>query len=270
VLPRCYGSATDAASGEHALFLEFLADVARLDAAGATADWPATAIDAALRAAASWHAAFWGIDEKQAAWAGPRPTTDDMIADEPLWRGLLDDAHARFPDIVTDKVWRALIETLPDWHPIKDRLPATLAHDDFNQRNVGFRPDVVVLDWELAQRNVAQRDLVEMLTFVLPASADRDRIDGHVEAHRVALVEAGVSTGVERDMWIEGFRGELKVEAINRVGHQLLFAAQFPLAYLVRITPRSSGCSTSMVDREAAPTKQRARRVQHSRFLAST
>ena len=36
-------------------------------------------------------------------------------------------------------------------------------------------------------------------------------------------------------MWIEGFRSELKVEAINRVGHQLLFAAQFSLAYLVRI-----------------------------------
>ena len=53
-------------------------------------------------------------------------------------------------DIVTDKVWRrrhALIDTLPDWHPVKDRLPATLAHDDFNQRNVGFRPHVVVLDW---------------------------------------------------------------------------------------------------------------------------
>ncbi len=238
VLPRCYGSATDAASGEHALFLEFVTDVTRLDAAGATADWPAKAIDDALRAAAAWHAAFWDIDIKRAGWAGPRPTTEGMIADAPLWRGLLDDAHARFPDVVTDAVWRrrhALIETLPAWHPVKDRLPATLAHDDFNQRNVGFRPDVVVLDWELVERNIAQRDLVEMLTFVLPSAANRPQVDSHVEAHRVALVEAGVSTGVERDTWIEGFRCELKVEAINRVGHQLLFAAQFPLAYLVRI-----------------------------------
>jgi hypothetical protein len=110
-----------------------------------------------------------------------------------------------------------------------------LAHDDFNQRNVGFRPDVVVVDWELVERNVAQRDLVEMLTFVLPPSAGREQVDGHIEAHRLALVEAGVSTGTERDAWMEGFRCELKVEAINRVGHHLLFAAQFPLAYLVRI-----------------------------------
>jgi hydroxymethylglutaryl-CoA reductase (NADPH) len=238
LLPRCYGGAADTATGEHALFLELLGDVARLDAAGTTADWPATAIDDALRAAAGWHAALWEIDNERAAWAGPRPTTADMVADAPLWRGLLDDARTRFPQIVPKRAWRrrhALIDTLPGWHPAKDRLPATMVHDDFNQRNVGFRPQVVVLDWELVQRNTAQRDLVELLTFVLPASADRAQVDRHVEAHRRALVEAGVSAGIDRDAWVEGFRCELKVEAINRVGLQLLFAAQFPLAYLARI-----------------------------------
>lgn len=235
ILPRCYGLATDAATGEHALFLEFLADVARLDPTGAQADWPADTIDEALRAAAGWHAAFWDVD---VPWAAPRPTTQDMVADTSLWRGLLQDARGRFPYIVTDKAWRrrhTLIDTLSIWHPAKDQCPATLVHDDFNQRNVGFRPDVVVLDWELAQCNTAQRDLVEMLTFVLPPGAERAQVDAHVEAHRRALVEAGVANGIERDCWIEGFRCELKIEAINRVGLQLLFGAQFPLAYLVRI-----------------------------------
>jgi hydroxymethylglutaryl-CoA reductase (NADPH) len=236
VLPRSYGSGGDARSGERVVFLEFLTDVSRLDAEGATANWPPMAIDEALRAAARWHAAFWGIDSTQADWAGPRPTTDDMVADLPLWRGLLDDARARFPDLVGEPVWRrrsALIETLADWHRAKDALPATLVHDDFNQRNVGFRPQVVVLDWELVQRNIAQRDLAEMLAFVLPASADRQQIDGHVEAHRLALIEAGVA--IDRDAWVEGFRCEVKVEAINRLALHLLFAAQFPLAYLARI-----------------------------------
>jgi hydroxymethylglutaryl-CoA reductase (NADPH) len=199
--------------------------VARLDATGAQADWPADAIDDALRAAASWHAAFWDVKPGDVPWAGARPTTHDMIADTSLWRGLLQDARGRFPYIVTDKAWRrrhTLIDTLSIWHPAKDQCPATLVHDDFNQRNVGFRPEVVVLDWEL-------------LTFVLPPGAERAQVDGHVEAHRRALVEAGVVNGIERDRWIEGFRCELKIEAINRVGLQLLFGAQFPLAYLVRI-----------------------------------
>jgi hydroxymethylglutaryl-CoA reductase (NADPH) len=238
ILPRCYGFATDPSTGEQALFLEFLTDVARLDATGAQADWPPSAIDDALRAAAAWHAAFWDVQPADVPWAGPRPTTKDMVADTSLWRGLLQDARGRFPYIVTDKAWRrrhTLIDTLQIWHPAKDLCPATLVHDDFNQRNIGFRPDVVVLDWELAQRNTAQRDLVELLTFVLMPGADRAQVDSHVEAHRRALIEAGVAKGIERDAWIEGFRCELKIEAINRVGLQLLFGAQFPLAYLVRI-----------------------------------
>ena len=133
-----------------------------------------------------------------------------------------------------------MIETLPDWHAGKDRLPATLAHDDFNQRNVGFRPgaagpSVVVLDRELVERNIAQRDLAEMLTFVLPPTVDRAQADRHIEAHRLALAEGGVATGIERDAWVEGFRCELKIEVINRLSLHFLFAAQFPLAYLVRI-----------------------------------
>jgi hypothetical protein len=148
VLPRCFGWAHDPASGEHALFLECVTDIERLDATGATADWPPDAIDAALRAAARWQAAFWGADEKRLAWAGPRPTTAAMVADTSLWRGLLNDARARFPHIVTQDVWRrryGLIETMGEWHKLKDALPATLAHNDFNQRNVGFRTGTLAL-----------------------------------------------------------------------------------------------------------------------------
>ncbi len=238
VLPRCYGACVDASKGEHALFLKFVNYAARLDASGALADWPPDAIDGALTTAADWQAVFWNTLPKQTSWAGPRPTTEDMIADVPLWRGLLDDARKRFPNIITDNVWRRrhrLIDRLADWHLTKDQLPATLAHNDFNQRNVGFRPAVLVLDWELVEFNTAHRDIVELLTFVMPFSADRLQVDTHIEKHRAALIELGVSTGVDRDTWIEGFRCELKVEAIDRIGLQLLFAAQFPLAYIARI-----------------------------------
>jgi hypothetical protein len=238
VLPRCYGSFGDETTGEHALFIEYVAGVARLDASGAEADWPPEPIDRALQAAASWQAEFWDIGPERLSWPGPRPTTADMTADTPLWRGLLDDARKRFPDIVTDAVWRrrlALIDSLGDWFPVKDRLPATLAHNDFNQRNVGFRPGVLVLDWELVEFNTAHRDLVEMLTFVLPEDAGREQVDAHVERHRATLVEMGVTTGIDRDVWVEGFRSEVRTEAINRINLQFLFGAAFPLAYLARI-----------------------------------
>lgn len=240
VLPRCYGVATerDAQGEEYAVFLEFLTDVSRLDATGASSDWPAAAIDEALRGAAGWHAAFWDSNAKTLAWAGPQPTTEDMLADTPLWRGLLDDARKRFPDIVTEAIWRRrhrLIDTIADWHAAKDRCSGTLAHNDFNQRNVGFRTNgFVALDWECAQRDIAQRDLVELLTFALLPTVERAWVDLHVEAHRAALIEAGIAA-VDRAAWVAGFRAEIKVEAINRIALQLLFAAQFPLPYLARI-----------------------------------
>lgn len=238
ILPRYYGSATDPGTGERALFMEELGGVSRLDASGAQADWPIDAIRATFSAAAKWQAEFWNADHVTLSWAGPRMTTADMLADASLWRGQLNDGRTRFPNIITEEVARRrhqLIDTVDTWHPVKDQLPGTLAHNDFNQRNVGFHPDVVVLDWELAQCNTAHRDLVEMLTFVLPSPATREDVSRLVEDHRMMLTAVGVDPGLDRDTWMEAFRSEVKTEAINRIGMQCIFAAAFPLAYFARI-----------------------------------
>jgi len=239
VLPKCYGGARDSTTGEEAVFLELVTGTRLLDASGVSFDWPAVDIDAVLRSLAGWQAAFWGADEQSLSWAGPKPTTAGLAADAPLWRAIVDHGRARLPHIVTDAVWRRrhrLIDTIADWHAIKDALPATLSHNDFNHRNVGFRQGkVVALDWELALRNTAHRDLVELLTFVLPPSIDRERVDHHVEVHRSALVEAGITTGVDRETWLAGFRCELGVEALNRVGLQLVFGAQFHIPFAERV-----------------------------------
>jgi hypothetical protein len=70
---------------------------------------------------------------------------------------------------------------------------------------------------------------------VLPESSGREQIDMHVERHRATLVVFGVMNGIDRDAWMEGFRSEVKTEAINRINLQFLFGAAFPLAYLRRI-----------------------------------
>jgi hypothetical protein len=239
VMPKCYGSAHDPATQESALFLEMVTDIQRLDPGGATFDWPAAEIDAVLRALAGWQAAFWDADTQRLAWAGPRPTTADMAADAPLWRAIVDHGRKHMPQVVTEPVWRRrhqLIDSIADWHAVKDELPATLSHNDFNHRNVGFRQGVVLaLDWELATRNTAHRDLAEFLTFVLPPTVERAQVDRHLDAHRSALMAAGVTTGIDDEAWRAGFRCELKVEALNRAGFQLIFGTQFPLVYAGRV-----------------------------------
>ena len=41
--------------------------------------------------------------------------------------------------------------------------------------------------------------------------------------------------GIDRETWLAGFRCELRVEALNRVGFQHIFGAQFPLPYVERV-----------------------------------
>ncbi len=311
VVPRCYGWAHDPETGEYALFLECVSDIAGLDATGASADWEPEAIDAALRAAARWHAAFWGADEKRLGWAGPRPTTASMVADTSLWRGLLNDARARFPHIVTQEVWRrryALIDTIGDWHKAKDKLPATLAHNDFNQRNVGFRPnghapepapeparngaakrngrshrflphlfgskksyaaqdtavvadapvpsagsnrpaEVIVLDWEIAQRNIAARDLGRVVDVC--AAADGRKRAGRPprgNAPRRADQSGGRHRGRTR-----GVPRRISLRTAG-AGHQpgwpaIVVRRPVPASPIWRASMRrSSACSICMID----------------------
>src|SRR5260370_3458507 len=101
ILPRYYGAASDPATGEPALFMVQLTYISRLDAAGAQADWPIEAIGAAFDAAAAWQAEFWAADGASLSWAGPRGTTENILADGALWRGPLDGAPCRFPSSIT-------------------------------------------------------------------------------------------------------------------------------------------------------------------------
>ncbi len=70
--------------------------------------------------------------------------------------------------------------------------------------------------------------------FTLPDTVTRPEVDAHVERHRRWL-EAATGTGIDPEEWVEGFRCELYLEAINRVPLQWLFHSRFPSGYAVRI-----------------------------------
>lgn len=237
ILPRFYGELVDE-KGERLLLLEQVRDLEGLDPTGGNTVWSPDQIEAAVRAAASYQAAFVGR-EGELTWAGPRPTTRTMLDDEVLWRTSVDNARHYHPSIVSETAARRrirIVDTIDRWAPAKDAMPTTLAHDDYNPRNLGFRPGrdplaqrLLALDWEAAMRDTPHRDLVELLTFALEATVERDVVDEYVELHRRSLAERGVE--IDRDAWCEGFRAELKVQVLNRVGLQGIWAREFELAF---------------------------------------
>lgn len=235
ILPPYYG--TIMADSERAVVLGDVGPLAGLDAGGRIDHWSPDHIDAALRGIAAVHAASAPI-AAEVPWLPPRTDTATIAGDASLWRALLADAAARLPDIVTpDVVARRtqLIDTVAVWHPAKDAMPTVITHNDFNQRNVGFDADgrVIALDWELTRRDSPQRDVAELLTFLLDDNATAEQLLHHAETHRTALGATGMS--LDREAYLAALAADLRCEAIDRVGMQLLLEAAFDLPYVPRV-----------------------------------
>ena len=235
ILPPYYG--TVVSRGERAIILGDEGAIFGLDAGGAISHWSPAHIDAALRGIGAVHAAGAALVD-DIAWLPPRPDTTTMADDAPLWRALLSGAARRVPDIVTPHVVAsrtALIDSIAEWHPAKDANPTVIAHNDFNQRNVGFVGDdrLVALDWELVRKDSPQRDVAELLTFTLDDTATLAQVTHHGEQHRSAMAATGLE--IPADQYFAGLAADLRSEAIDRVGMQLLFEAAFDLPYVPRI-----------------------------------
>ena len=79
-----------------------------------------------------------------------------------------------------------------------ESAPRTLVHNDFNPRNICINPGtggddrrrLCAYDWELATVNVPQRDVAELLAFLLPADAPVQQRRFFAEYHRQELEKA--------------------------------------------------------------------------------
>ena len=109
-----------------------------------------------------------------------------------------------------------IVETIRDWWPALEALPRTLIHNDFNPRNICLRRGpassddegrlrLCAYDWELATVGAPQRDLAELLCFVLPVDVADEHIEHWIERHR-RLLERESGIAIDRADWTEGFR----------------------------------------------------------------
>lgn len=243
-LPRYLGDRLDPARNEYVLVEQLVEDGLLLDTADDVTGWTPEYIDAALAGIGAVQAVWYGQDQMLAMlrWLPLRATTDDVLADDSLWRALAEFSRAHFAAFVTEQAHNrhlAIIADIERWHAAKDAMPHAVVHDDFNPRNCGLRPldgqlALVAYDWELASIDIPQRDLVEFLTFTLSDSASREAVDAHVERHRASL-EAACGRTVPADLWLDGFRCELYLEAIDRMPLQWALHARYPSRYLPRI-----------------------------------
>jgi hypothetical protein len=180
---------------------------------------------AALTGIAQVHAIWYGREQELVSqgWIGPAMTAEKMADMSDLWTALADFASPHFSQWTgADYLSLAnrLISSVQQWWKPLEQMPRTLIHNDFNPRNIAFREGdgslrLCAYDWELASLAVPQRDLAELLCFVLPRSFSMDTVRHYVDVHRRALQRA-TGASIEADSWELGFQRSLYDLILNR------------------------------------------------------
>ncbi|HET7216546.1 MAG TPA: thioester reductase domain-containing protein [Vicinamibacterales bacterium] len=224
--PRALGSDSDAEHGAWTLILEHIGNARLQNAASRPHLWTTADIDCVSAGLASLHAIWYDREAALRAlpWMGYVPEPGDISEMSDLWMALADHAapyFASWSDTSMRSIQRRLIWSIDRWWPALAAQPRTLVHNDFNPRNICLRADggrwrLLAYDWELATIAAPQRDLAELLCFVLPPSSSDADIDFWIGRHRMQLEEA---TGhhVDTRVWTAGFRAALYDLMINRL-----------------------------------------------------
>jgi thioester reductase-like protein len=242
--PACHGTWRDDEGGSWGIVLERLTDMAVIDAADGLELWSDEAIRRAIEGLAAIHAVWLGRDAELRAkpWIGHVPTTADVGRLQPFWRALADHAAPRFRHWAGSSIvstHRRLVDSAPDWRATLDGGARTLIHNDFNPRNIGLRRcadglRLVAYDWELATIGAPQRDLAELLCFVLPEDVALSRVRGLVETHRRELErESGVP--LDAGFWWAGFTSALADVLVARLAFYALVDRVRPQPFLARV-----------------------------------
>ncbi|HTE47150.1 MAG TPA: thioester reductase domain-containing protein [Gemmatimonadaceae bacterium] len=224
-MPRVLAVHRDDDAGEWIVALESIERGAMMNASDDTA-WTDEAIDAAVVGLASIHAI--GMERRSelssAPWNAPRRDAQQRVAMGPFWSALAKHACEQSPswsDATLRSVHERLVTGVGSWARALDVSPHTFIHNDFNPRNIAIRGAhgslmLCAFDWELATVGVPQRDLAELLCFVLPVDAPQSEITKWIERHRT-LLEAEARKSLRTDAWDVGFRAALCDLLVDRL-----------------------------------------------------
>ena len=100
-------------------------------------------------------------------------------------------------------------------------MPKTLIHNDLVPKNAGIRREagrksLCLFDWEVSIVHLPQRDLCELLCYVLPQNVSVDEVIALLERHR-RKVEQCSNTTIDPIEWQQGFGLCLNDYFINRL-----------------------------------------------------
>src|SRR5262249_11965545 len=189
------------------------------------------------------HSIWYGREEalRQEPWLGEVTSAAARASMGELWSEALDYAAGEFPEwypLPERRLHQRILRSLPDWCRELEGMPRTRIQSDFNPRTPAFRRSPAGLrlcawDWELAQLQVPQRDLAELLAFVLSPDVAPSTVDDLVELHRRELSRCA-GTDIDPAAWRRGYQLALYDFLPTRLALYQLLHAFRPCAFLAR------------------------------------
>jgi thioester reductase-like protein len=223
--PRAYGTLPQR-DARPALMLEDLGESGRVGRRQRLDVWPPAYVAAAVRGIAQVHAVWYGREAEllREPWLGAGHTLRGMLDARELWHALADFARPAFVAWAGAEIGplaQGLAGSLEAWWPEIESQTRSLIHNDFNPRNLAFRdtragPRLCAFDWELATLGLPQRDVAELLCFVLEPRRAGEAAGRYLELHREALQRAS-GRRIERGAWRAGFGLALRELLLTRL-----------------------------------------------------
>jgi hydroxymethylglutaryl-CoA reductase (NADPH) len=168
-------------------------DMDLVNAENNTEVWTAELITRCLDEVSVAHTLLNDIDSKLFAHFQPSQAL-------PLYNKLMDILIHECADNSQKASLLRIKESLPNLH-LESEFVAnqkTIIHNDFNPRNVLIRNggNPCIYDWELAVVDFPQRDILEFLSFVLPADFDDQTFWNYIKGHFEKMQTTQSSTDI--------------------------------------------------------------------------
>ena len=221
IMPRTLGTLTNTKRDAYILVQEYLDQdhgVVLLDATQQRELWTTSYIRTAIEDIGRVHAHFIpqakALAEESWMFTFNRARLERLI--EPHFE-LARQLHTHCYDWFTNDDLafhqKELLRFPDQWDRLSE-MPQTLIHGDFNPRNLAFREtacsrSLIAYDWELATIHVPQRDVAELLSFVLPLGISDDDLRSQLDLwmklhHQVVAADVSFAT------WRQGFEIALR------------------------------------------------------------
>lgn len=255
-MPQVFGTCCDHERRIYAVLMEDLSSYSHLDTVDDPSAWRPEHIRSVLKSLAAIHAIYWNrIRDIEPEMHLTVLDAEAMEKASDLLRELTAFNAFRYSELIPsglNSIYKDILDDLVPAIKAMQQFPVTLTHNDFNPRNICFRPEQdglrpVIYDWELAFIQNPQHDLIEFLVFLFDPETSMEEYDRYIDIY-LGYLEENIGALINRNEFMSVLHLNAVHLAIVRFNLYLLGHNLLNFSFMDRVY-RNLGCYIESVFR---------------------